>query len=89
MGKKTQPKHNYKFKDENFFDVIDSEEKAYFLGLIFADGSLNDKLRTLQLSLVDSDSEVLEKFIKLIYHDRELRTIWPKKWNHSIQNKLL
>jgi hypothetical protein len=25
--------------DENFFDVINTPEKAYFLGLMYADGS--------------------------------------------------
>ena len=28
----------HKFKDEHYFDQIDSDEKAYFLGLLWADG---------------------------------------------------
>lgn len=44
----------YKYTyNENYFEIIDSEQKAYFLGLLMADGSIyNDKL-TLSLSGVD------------------------------------
>jgi hypothetical protein len=81
-------KSKYTFKDENFFEKIDSEEKAYFLGLIFADGSLNNKLKTLQLTLVEEDSDILEYFIRNIYLDRELRTIYPRSVNHKVQKQV-
>lgn len=65
---------------ENFFEVIDSEEKAYFLGLIFADGNItNDSKRSpmLRLQLKISDVEILEKLrqclnihSKLVYDKR-------------------
>ena len=29
--------------NEEFFDIIDTEAKAYFLGLLYADGSNNEK----------------------------------------------
>lgn len=31
-----------KVQNENFFDIIDNEEKAYFLGLLLADGCISD-----------------------------------------------
>lgn len=53
--------------DASFFDKIDTEEKAYWLGFIFADGSVyKSKLRehggklTIELSVKDRDH--LEKF---------------------------
>lgn len=78
----------YIFKNERFFEKIDSEEKAYFLGLIFADGSLNDKLKTLQISLVSEDSNVLELFNSLIYKNRPIRTITHKNIKHRDQNQV-
>lgn len=78
----------YKFKNERFFKEIDSECKAYFLGLITADGSLNDKLNTLQISLVEDDKDLLIKFMNLIYEDRPLRSVDlynKKNPKHKIQ----
>lgn len=51
--------------DETFFDIIDTEEKAYWLGFITADGSVkitNCVVITLQVG----DSEHLRKFAKSI-----------------------
>jgi hypothetical protein len=59
-------KHKY-FYDENFFEKIDSEEKAYFLGFIFADGCVvnNSKKFRYQvtLKLHTKDKHILESFI--------------------------
>lgn len=50
--------------NENYFNKIDSEDKAYFLGLLFADGYNytygNNKYVSLRLSVTDID--ILEKF---------------------------
>ena len=37
--------------NETYFDVIDTEEKAYFLGLLYADGSHNLKKYCICLEL--------------------------------------
>lgn len=47
--------------NQHFFDVIDSEEKAYILGFIAADGHVCDKTYRLMIALKDSDYEMLEK----------------------------
>ena len=47
--------------DETFFDVIDTEEKAYWLGFLTADGSLYDD-NTISLWLVRKDRRHLSKF---------------------------
>jgi hypothetical protein len=55
----------YKY-NENFFDVIDTEEKAYWLGFIYADGYITKRGNTYQLGIALSrkDKSHLEKFIK-------------------------
>lgn len=51
----------YQF-DENFFEVIDTEEKAYWLGFMYADGYVSEKKSSVELGLQESDSGHLEKF---------------------------
>lgn len=48
--------------NENYFDKIDTEEKAYFLGLLYADGCNHIKGNSVILGLVESDKYILEKF---------------------------
>jgi hypothetical protein len=55
------PKFNYEI-----FDNIDSEEKAYWLGFIFADGYVSEKGYHFEISLKLEDKEHLEKFNKFI-----------------------
>ena len=48
--------------DESFFDVIDSEQKAYILGLLFADGCNDIKKKggaTVSLSLNEKDEDII------------------------------
>lgn len=44
----------------DYFKIIDSEEKAYFLGFIFADGCVSNN--QLFIDINDKDREVLERF---------------------------
>jgi len=46
--------------DHHFFDVIDTEEKAYWLGMLYTDGSING--RRFSLALLTSDSAHLHTF---------------------------
>lgn len=54
----------YKRKiNENFFEKIDTEEKAYWLGFLYADGNVsNEKQKNLQICLSSEDKEHLLKF---------------------------
>ena len=56
--------------NENVFDSIDTEEKAYWLGFIFADGYISTKAYGFELSLCAADSEHLDKFNKFMGHCR-------------------
>ena len=51
----------------DFFDNIDNEEKAYWLGFIFADGNINKALSTLTINLQGNDKNHLVKFNKSIH----------------------
>lgn len=65
------------FFNENYFEKIDSEDKAYFLGLLYADGNIYLKRRRVQITLQNEDAYILEIFKKYInsstklYIDRE------------------
>jgi hypothetical protein len=54
--------------DNTVFDVIDSEEKAYWLGLIYADGYISSQNFNFELCLKGSDIEHLNKFNKFMKH---------------------
>lgn len=47
--------------DENYFETIDTPNKAYILGLLFADGSNNPSKMTVSISLQEEDVQLLEK----------------------------
>lgn len=49
--------------NQDYFETIDTQEKAYILGFIYADGYNNEKTGTLQITLHNKDVEILE-FIK-------------------------
>jgi len=55
--------------NHEYFTSIDSENKAYFLGYIFADGYHHEKTHTLSLQLHDKDIQTLETISQEIYND--------------------
>ena len=62
--------------NENIFDSIDTEEKAYWLGFIYADGYIanieNKKAHyTFEISLCEKDTEHLYKFNKFVGYNGE------------------
>jgi hypothetical protein len=60
--------------DENFFNKITTEEKAYWLGFLYADGCVHDKPNGQKLiTLVVKDKEVIEKFIKALNGNFEVK----------------
>lgn len=68
-------------ENHNYFDDIDTEKKAYFLGLIISDGCVMDN-NTINLGLSIEDSYLIEEFGKEIgftgkYYIRERKK--PKK----------
>lgn len=58
--------------DENFFESIDTEEKAYWLGFIFADGSMNHKTYSLEIELSHIDKTHLEKLSSCLKYNKDI-----------------
>ncbi len=63
----------FKIKDINYFDNIDTEEKAYFLGFLYADGNVHGDKNRVSLKLHKKDEEILIAFSKLIYESYTIR----------------
>lgn len=57
--------------DEHIFDVIDTAEKAYWIGFITADGYINEKRQWLSIKLQGSDIEHLYKFADFVGCSRD------------------
>lgn len=75
----------------NYFDNIDSEDKAYWLGFITADGHVSD--RELRIQLAIKDRPHIEKFLHAIesthpiydYEDSSLVVIKSRELSGSLQ----
>lgn len=63
--------------DENYFSIIDSEEKAYFLGFLYADGCVTKN--TMILGLQERDIDILIRLNSEIKSDRPIRIIKPPR----------
>jgi hypothetical protein len=61
--------------DQNFFEVIDTEEKAYWLGFIAADGNVNKPLTRLTIKLKIGDKPHLMKFLQSIKSDCPIKEL--------------
>lgn len=59
----TSRKHH--INNENYFNDIDTEEKAYILGLLYSDGYINHN--GFGITLQETDKELLEKLSIIIY----------------------
>lgn len=63
----TNKQNETKF-NETVFDDINSEEKAYWLGFLYADGSLSKTTNTIELGLKTSDKTHLQKYLSFLKH---------------------
>lgn len=71
--------------NENYFDEINTAEKAYFLGLLYADGYNNVKGNQITLSLKSSDKDILRKFKKAVGTNIPLKTYDVKTLEKKIE----
>lgn len=54
------------FLNDDFFHVIDTEEKAYWLGFMYADGYITSLYNRIAITIARSDKDHLEKFKKAV-----------------------
>lgn len=59
--------------NQHYFSIIDTEAKAYFLGLLYADGCNRDQNNSVAISLQRADKDILELFIKELNYGGELK----------------
>ena len=59
--------------NSTFFDCIDSEEKAYWWGFLYADGYVGKDARAIVVNLSNVDVEHLKKFRDIISPERPVR----------------
>lgn len=70
------------FQDDNFFEIIDSEEKAYFLGFLYADGYVNDNspYHYAQLTIHPQDVNILYRLKEAINSNRDVLEVRNGKY---------
>lgn len=71
-----EPGSENKVFNDTFFETIDIEEKAYFLGFIYADGNIRivkNNSHLLQIELEQSDDYILEKLVKCLEYKEKVK----------------
>ena len=71
--------------DENYFDTINSSNKAYILGFIYADGSVSER-GNLTICLSKKDIEILEFIKKELNYSGTISTKLINKNEYSLLN---
>jgi hypothetical protein len=76
--------------NEHFFDTIDSQEKAYFLGFLYADGCNSASRNNIKCTLSEKDKDILLKFSTLLGSKKPLRYIISQnpKWSNYVELSL-
>ena len=59
--------------NQNYFDDIDTPNKAYILGFLYADGNVSKNGSTINLTLQECDKEILEKIKDELDYTGDLR----------------
>lgn len=88
-----QKKYRYKISkvsrkysfDEHYFDNIDNEHKAYWLGLLMADGYNHETKSCVALRLQGQDREILEKFKQDLKYTGPIYTIDTSKIHFNVK----
>ena len=72
--------------NDSYFDTVDNADKAYILGLLWADGCNYLSLGKIQLQLQEKDKYILDEINILIDNDRPLTFLPLKDRNPNWQN---
>lgn len=74
--------HNEIKFDNTVFDKIDTEEKAYWLGFLYADGNVSSTINNVEISLSARDIDHLKKFNIFIKNKADVK-IQTSKCNNK------
>jgi hypothetical protein len=74
--------------NKDIFKSIDTQEKAYFLGLFHADGYNDVKRGKIEISLQEEDSYILKNISSLFFGNRPLQNRPPGKKGKKNMHKL-
>lgn len=69
--------------NENYFDCIDTQDKAYILGLFYADGYNDTKHNRIQLTLQEKDKHILVEILQKLDSDTPIRLVKKYKEHHK------
>jgi hypothetical protein len=72
-----------KIKNLDYFDSLDTQEKAYFLGLLYADGSVHSEKYSVKISLKESDKDLIEKLASVFNSNVKKRTVEKYKYFYT------
>lgn len=78
--------------DENYFSNIDTEDKAYHLGFIAADGAVvnnGNDIMVLTISINKKDIEILENMKRCMKSNHNIQTLQRDQVRLAIANKTL
>ena len=96
---RTNRKHNL---DSDFFEIVDNENKAYVLGLMYSDGSVCPRINTgydkitsykIRIRLQEFDSDILRKISSCIYGfdnvkiDKRSEKMWADTARFELNSK--
>lgn len=70
--------------NENIFDNINTEEKAYWLGFIFADGNISSNGNRFEINLSIKDLDHMIKLKKFLEYEEDIRIEVHKEFNTEI-----
>lgn len=73
--------------NEHYFDHIDTQDKAYILGLLWADGHNRVDKGSVILELQEDDKELLDKINRITENERPLRKVALNAKNSSWKNQ--
>lgn len=78
------------FKNKNYFKTIDSEDKAYFLGFLLADGNISKTSNRLCFTINSDDDYILETFKEKINSSNIVRryVVHDKRTNKNYNSSV-
>lgn len=75
--------------NEYFFEIVDTEAKAYWLGFMYADGYNSEKYGSIQITLMEDDKYILEQFKKDLGYSGNLHLSWSGQKSSYIDGREL